>query len=211
MRSIPGMLRGGRRAVRDAVLIGGATLALALSLKAFVLEAVHVPSVSMEEAVRAGDFLFVDKLSYGPATPGHVPFTGITLPVFRLPVLSAPRAGDVVVFHVPAASATSGALYVKRIVGLPGETLEMREGRLLVDGAEAHRCPVRAGTAGGTFAPVRVPSGAYFVLGDNLNNSEDSRVWGCVPGENLVGKAFIVYWSVGSDGIRWSRIGTLIR
>jgi signal peptidase I len=211
MRRIPGTSRGGRRAVREALLIGGATLVLALSLKAFVLDAVHVPSASMERAVRAGDFLFVNKLSYGPASPGHVPFTGISLPVFHLPALSAPRAGDVVLFHVPAASATSGVLYVKRIVGLPGETLEMRDGRLLVDGAQARLYPGRAGTLGGTFAPVRVPSGAYFVLGDNLEDSEDSRVWGCVPEENLVGKAFIVYWSVGSDGVRWSRIGTLIR
>jgi signal peptidase I len=203
--------RGGRRAVRDILLIGGATLVLALSVKTFVLDAVHVPSASMEPAVLAGDFLFVNKLSYGPATPGHVPFTRISLPVFRLPALSAPRAGDVIVFHVPgSAPASSGTLYVKRIVGLPGELVEGKESRLYVNGAAVRRTPAGVNDAGAAFGPVRVPAAAYFVLGDNLPDSEDSRRWGCVPSENIVGKAFTVYWSVGRGGIRWSRIGTVI-
>ena len=206
------MVRGRESVVREMILIGGATLVLALSVKAFVLDAVHVPSVSMEHAVLAGDFIFVNKLSYGPATPGHVPFTSLTLPVVRLPALAPPCAGDVVVFHLPGrGGAEAGALYVKRVVGLPGETVEMREGRLLVDGAAARLYAGRTGTPGPTFAPVRVPEEAYFVLGDNIGDSEDSRVWGCVPAANLVGKAFMVYWSVGPDGIRWSRIGTVIR
>lgn len=219
----PGTPREGRGAVRDLVLIGGATFVLALAVKAFVLDAVHVPSASMEQAVLAGDFLLVNKLSYGPASPGHIPFTRLSLPVFRFPQLTPPRAGDVIVFHVPGraggtpaaggvpagdgAPVSAGALYVKRIVGLPGQTVEMKEGRLFIDGEGARRYP---GGAGGTFGPVRVPEEEYFVLGDNLPDSEDSRVWGCVPAANLVGKAFFIYWSVGSDGIRWHRIGTII-
>jgi signal peptidase I len=203
------------RRVRDLLVIGAAAIVLALSLKAFVLEAVHVPSPSMEGTVLAGDFLLVNKLAYGPATPGHVPLTRIPLPVFRFPPIAAPRAGDVIVFRFPGRtggmSPLPGELFVKRIVGLPGQLIELRGGRLYVEGEPAPSVPGGIAASEQDFGPVRVPADQYFVLGDNLRDSYDSRSWGCVPAANLVGKAFAVYWSIGADGIRWSRIGTVIQ
>jgi signal peptidase I len=203
------------RRVRDLLVIVGTAVVLALCVKAFVLEAIHVPSPSMERTVLAGDFLLVNKLAFGPATPGHVPLTRIPLPVFRFPPLAAPRAGDVIVFRFPGRTAgvppLPGELFVKRIVGLPGQLIEMRGGRLYIEGEPAPPVPGGIPASGEDFGPVRVPVDQYFVLGDNLRDSYDSRSWGCVPAANLVGKAFAVYWSIGADGVRWSRIGTMIQ
>jgi signal peptidase I len=193
---------------------GGLGLAacVALVLRAFAIEPFRIPSESMLPTLRPGDHLFVNKLAYGP----ELPFVGRRLPGFR-----SPRRGDVVVFRAPPGAGPSPFL-VKRIVGLPGDRVRMAEGRLWLNGAPVEQWPTGElwldgrGTplAGGresldghehawlddpgrVSAPFEkvVPSGSYFVLGDNRDHSRDSRSFGPVPYADLVGPVAFLYWS----------------
>jgi signal peptidase I len=256
----PGRARFFRR-VKDAAEILGVTVLLALVLKTFVIDAVHVPSASMENTLLVGDFLLVNKFVYGPCTPRFLPFRGSRLPVFRLPGPGVPRRGDVIVFYAPEEE-THHRLYVKRVVAVPGDTVMIRRGLLTVNGA-AVDLPARARVSGKPapdFGPAVVPKKGemiplgeaeasrweplverdghtcargpggeviidgtpqreyrvgqeyFFVLGDNRDESLDSRSWGFVPFESIVGRAMVVYWSVDPDsGVRWSRTGTVVR
>ncbi|MCB2192258.1 MAG: signal peptidase I [Deltaproteobacteria bacterium] len=173
---------------------GGALLwALVISavLRAGVVQASWVPSGSMEPALLPGDHMLVNKLCYDL----KLPFTGVVL-------LSTgdPQRGDVVVFRNPAGH---GDDLVKRIIGLPGETVEMRgkavyvNGRLLKEGWGRYAPRSHLGEH---FGPFQVPRGSYFMMGDNRDNSYDSRFWnhgqgGFVPREDIVGRADVVLWS----------------
>lgn len=206
-----------------------------LFLRTFLVEAFQIPTASMENTLLVGDFLLVNKVVYGAELPGT--------PV-RLPPLEQPGLGDVVVFEPPSsASRPTGAHYVKRIVGVPGDTLSMRDGTLLRNGVRIeepyakHSRPyedpfsrrflwqrshlLRRGEhrpyrpTRDNWGPIEVPADSFFVLGDNRDNSEDSRYWGFVPGRAIVGKPLLVYYSYdrrGLDpfpwltGIRWNRL-----
>jgi len=269
------------------------TVLVAFLLKLFVVEAFRIPSGSMENTLLVGDFLLVNKIAYGLKTPRYAPLTNLAIPSFTLPAFGSVRRGDVVVFEYPGrhseADGNEPAYYIKRCVGIPGDTVVIRSGQVIVDGREvlppshakssyAGRVRWRdAGPNGGSssvdgnnFGPAIVPkkgdvinltaasaaewrefverehhrleigsSGKilidgnetnsytvrrnyYFVLGDNRGNSLDSRFWGFVPEDNIVGEALVIYWSWdpedpvgGMQGrlskIRWPRIGTLIR
>ena len=202
--------------LRDAAEILGLTVALALAVKTFVVDAVHVPTASMENTLLVGDFVLVNKFVYGPSTPRYMPFTGSRLPVLRLPAPGSPRRGDVIVFYAP--ESTPPRLYVKRLVGLPGDTVMLRGGALVVNGEEVALPPSAkpARTPVPDFGPVVVPADGktllLFVLGDNRDDSLDSRAWGFVPFDRVVGRAMMIYWSVDSrTGIRWGRPGTVVR
>ncbi|MEW5911855.1 MAG: signal peptidase I [Thermodesulfobacteriota bacterium] len=200
---------GARRFLRGW---GGTLLwALVLSavLRAAVVQASWVPSGSMEPALLPGDHLLVNKLCYDL----KLPFTDLAL----LP-LGQPRRGDVVVFKNPLGS---GPDFVKRIVGLPGETVALRDKRVYINGrplpGDWGRYTLRA-TAGDNFGPIRVPADQYFMMGDNRDNSFDSRYWnqgrgGFVPRQDIVGRAEVVLWSWKQFpvSLRWSRSGHLIR
>jgi signal peptidase I len=224
-----------------------ATLACCLFVVTFIAQPVSVETGSMLNAILGGDHLLVNRTVYGgPA------WLGPLLPHREV------RRGDVVVFRHPS---RPHELYVKRVVGLPGETVEIYGTRVYVDGRElpetralaretAPEGPIEVvgeprvaegatwtvyyshlrdlgdgdelsalvSTDRGTVAvgrPFTVPPGQYFCLGDNRDNSEDSRFWGPVPRENVVGRAMLVYWSTDAAGggfgrVRWSRIGTLV-
>ena len=192
------------------------TLVSSLTVKVFVIDAVRVPSPSMEETLLPGDFLLVNKILYGPSTPRVFPFTHASIPWFRLPAFASPRPGDVVVFRFPGempnGEGQGGTLFVKRVVGLPGQSVGVREGAVIVDGTVLRAFPSPpAGRPTPDYGPVVVPPGHYFVLGDNLADSYDSRAWGFLPADHLVGKAFLIYWSAARNGIQWRRIGTIIR
>lgn len=163
-------------------------------IKTNVVEAFWFPSGSMQPTLLIGDHFLVDKRAYA---------SGVL-----------PARGDVVVFVSPVDSKTRLA---KRAVALAGDTVEIREKKLYVNGSlqnesyVRHEDPDHVFTPRDTFGPVVVPEQKFFVLGDNRDKSYDSRFWGFVPGEFLLGRATVLYWSRGDNGPRWERIGVRIR
>jgi signal peptidase I len=195
-------------------------------LRAFFLEAYRIPSPSMIPTLLVGDWLFVNKLIYGP----HVPFTD-----YNLPGIKDPKRGDVVVFKSPTQvdqPSDPNPTLVKRLVGLPGDTLFMRKGILYVNGIAQRQGfsqpnPAMDGTMDSVdplfdwqkplglktsrfgaapaqpshdnWGPIVVPPGKYFMMGDSRYNSKDSRYWSFVPRENIRGKPMFVYYSYNAD------------
>ena len=253
------------------------TAVSAFLLKMFVVEAFRIPSASMERTLLVGDYVLVSKLAYGLRTPRRLPLTATAASALKVALLGAVNRGDVIVFDYPGApngGMTKARIpFVKRCVGLPGDTIQIREGCVVVNGT-AVRFPPGAGQESNTndawWGPVVVPRAGmridldaetvedwrrvleqeghtaaiagdgsvlldgrpaqsytigqdyYFVLGDNRGNSLDSRHWGFVPGDHVIGRAVLVYWSwdprvpAGSlpdafGRVRWNRVGTLIR
>lgn len=268
---------------------------VAFIIKIFLFEAYRIPTGSMEKTLLVGDFLLVTKFTYGATTPRNVPFTDIRLPYFKLPGFKDPERGDIIVFDFPGdkdeLESKEVVNYIKRCVGLPGDTIRVIEKKLYVNGVafpdppgeqfdkitrapnfanpriypkgapwnednygpirvpkkgdkiiiddknfdawrmfalkEGHKLQLAGG--GVTSDGVVLPNGEYtvernylFMMGDNRNNSLDSRFWGFMPEENIVGQAFMLYWSWDATisfanffdllgSIRWSRIGTLIK
>ncbi|MGQ0646020.1 MAG: signal peptidase I [Gemmatimonadaceae bacterium] len=211
-------------------------LFLFLFLHVFIMEAFKIPSGSMEGTLRVGDFLLVNKLLYGAELP---------LTRKRLPAVRAPERGDVIVFKWPPDPSKN---FVKRLVGVPGDTLAMTNGVLVRNGVTveeryvSHTEPesdpsgeefrwqrdflIKTAQASIAYRPSRnnwgpivVPEHEYFVLGDNRDNSLDSRYWGFVPDSLVRGQPFMVYYSYEADSvarfdwltrIRWSRLGERI-
>jgi len=165
-----------------------------------------VPSASMSPTLLVGDHVLADMMSFGARY--RLWSFGRTLRRFR-PV-EAPRSGDIVVVLNPRDTEQE---FMKRVVAVAGETVEMRDRRLYVDGAavdEPFAVYRRGGMpASAQFGPVTVPAGHVFVLGDNRDESIDSRIWGAVPVESVTGLVRAVYWSWdAADGsVRWSRVG----
>ncbi|MBW1787206.1 MAG: signal peptidase I [Deltaproteobacteria bacterium] len=165
---------------------------LALFIRTFAVQAFKIPSGSMEPTLLVGDHILVNKFIYGV----KIPFIRKTLiPIGR------PDRDDVVVFIYPEDTSKD---FIKRIIGLPGDRLEIIEGKILINGREYEDAfgfygePERRTGPGGKrnhFGPVVVPENHLFVMGDNRNHSYDSRFWGFVPMQSVKGKAFIIYWS----------------
>lgn len=143
---------------------------LAVVIRLFILAPFYIPSGSMEPTLRIGDRIIVSKISY---------------------LFSEPKRGDVVVFKYPLDPSRD---FVKRLIGLPGETIALRNSQLLVNGKPVPEDYLPKDLKFADFGPVRVPTGYYLVLGDNRNNSDDSRVWGPLPRQNIIGKAVLIYW-----------------
>lgn len=172
----------------------GVALILALVVRTYVVQAFKIPSESMVATLLIGDHLLVDKLRYR---------------------YSDPQRGDIVVFKYPRNPEVD---YVKRIVGLPGETLEVIGETVYIDGkpldepyARWEPTPFSLGEAY-RFPKVTVPTGTYFMMGDNRNHSQDSRYWGALPRELMYGKAFLIHWSWNGTGwgVRLDRLGRLL-
>jgi signal peptidase I len=229
-------VRGGRRGreasgVAEPWLVDNARgffpiLLAVLVLRSFLAEPFRIPSASMVPTLEVGDFILVNKYAYG-----------IRLPVLdsKLVEVGRPARGDVVVFRYPPDPSQD---FIKRVVGLPGDVVEYRDKTLWVNGqqvqvdldsvylgpddpgarvgvealgAVAHRLMVKPWVED---PPGRwtVPRDQYFVMGDNRDNSRDSRAWGFVPEGNLVGRAFVVWmsWRPSASMPRWERVGTRI-
>jgi signal peptidase I len=198
-----------RSVVREYVEAALWALVLTLFLRAFVIQAFRIPSESMRDTLLVGDFLFVNKFEYGP----KVPFTNV-----RLPGIRHPQRGDVIVFQFPQDPSKD---FIKRCVATPGETVEIQDKRVLVNG-EALREPYVIHTdpevrPGGydyrdNYGPYTVQPGELFMMGDNRDNSNDSRFWGPLRMDLVKGRAMFLYWSW--DGSkhwpRWNRIFNLI-
>ncbi len=205
-------------------------LLVVLVLRSFIVEPFRIPSGSMIPTLMVGDFILVNKYAYG-----------IRLPVVHTKIIDVgePKRGDVVVFRYPR---NPDLDYIKRVIGLPGDHISYRNKRLVINGEvipkkylhpyEArdeyfsehdevyleklgdveHKVlnnKSRTRSAGGEYV---VPDGHYFVMGDNRDNSNDSRFWGFVPEENLVGRAMVIWmhWNFTRSRVDFERIGTVI-
>lgn len=191
--------------IRDGLLLLVAIIILASSLKSCVVEAFKIPSNSMSETVEAGDYVLVNKFIYGARTPSS--FFFIPFPSIQFPAIRPLRQGDIVALYSPLDGLRATKL-LKRCIGLPGDTVMVQDGVLYLNNSVFPRA-YNFNTQ--TFGPIIVPPDSFFVMGDNVNISSDSRDWGCVPMKNLIGKAMIIYWSKSEEGIRWNRIGMLVR
>ena len=191
---------------------------LALFIRTFVVQAFKIPSGSMLPTLQIGDHLLVNKFIYGL----RMPFSGKLLVPWKNPV-----RGDVVVFRFPKDRKID---YIKRVVAVAGDKVEIVDKHLMINDAEvvdlqAHFTTSEVIKASASprdnFGPVVVPEGKIFVMGDNRDNSYDSRFWGFVDQTDIRGKAFILYWSWDIEtsmlsvdrllSIRWSRIGDVIQ
>jgi signal peptidase I len=271
-------------------------LIASIIVKTFIFDAFRIPSGSMENTLLAGDFIIVSKIGFPVKTPKRLPFTNVEIPqVTLIPQVASLNRGDVIVFKFPGERdelvASENVNYIKRLIGLPGDIVQIRDRIIYVNGEKFNEPPtvkvnydfiapkglpnpfifpegsdfnednygpiivpykgmevelnsknirqwkiiiereghsVEVGDEGEIFIDG-VKTGRYviekdyaFVMGDNRNNSLDSRYWGFVPVENIIGKAILIYWSWGSEipffklaeklkSIRWERIGKRIR
>jgi signal peptidase I len=175
---------------------------LALFIRTFVVQAFKIPTGSMEENLLIGDHLLVNKFVFGPTATG--------LERALLPIGTIKR-GDVIVFKYPEEPDRD---FIKRVIGLPGETVEVREKKVYVNGKALDEPYVHFLQPPNTnsefhettsfdvrerYGPVTVPPNQYFVMGDNRDNSQDSRYWGFLPRENVKGKALVIYWSYQAE------------
>src|SRR6476646_2092636 len=169
--------------------------AIVLGMRIFVGEASVVPTASMEGTILVGDHLFMDKLLYGPEIP---------LVHWRLPVLKSIHRGDIIVFRYPKDVKET---FLKRVTALGGDRLEIKNGVLYVNSQPVvepyavHHAPVHNPLE--SWGPTVVPEGKLFVMGDNRDNSSDSRDWGFVPMSNVIGEPLFVYWSYDAPTARW--------
>lgn len=177
--------------VRETVEVIIVALLLAFVIKVFAFELYKIPSGSMIPTLLVGDRIVVVKFIYGP----RLPFVSK-----RLPGMREPKRGEIVVFVAPSPEDRQKA-FIKRFIASEGETVEISNGKLLVDGKpvdepEAFRKVYyyNRGDFGVEGKPIKVPKDSYFVLGDNSASSKDSRYWGFVPKNFLIGKAVLVIW-----------------
>lgn len=177
-------------------------LVLALITRAMVIQAFRIPTSSMEDTLLVGDFLLVNKFVYG----AKIPFTDVTLPKIR-----EPKRGDVIVFRHP----TENKDFIKRCIAVGGDKIETRNDVVYVNGSPLKEpyVSLKGFSSQPNFGPVVVPQGSIFMMGDNRNNSWDSRAWGPLPLQYVKGKAIVIYfsWDKHKHMPRWSRIGRLIR
>ena len=179
----------------EVIVVGLLVVSL---FRAVVAQAYQIPSGSMERTLLVGDFLFINKMIYGPEiAPG---WKGKNLFDIRFPAIRKPRPGDIIVFRYPL---DPGVDYIKRCVAVEGQSVEVRDKVLYVDGKERKEPYVVHGdprllpspSPRDNFGPIMVPKDHIFMMGDNRDNSYDSRFWGPLPLENVKGKAMFLYLS----------------
>ncbi len=181
----------GRRILRE-ILSWAWVLAAFLVIEGTLVQARVIPSSSMEQTLLIGDHLLISRFGYD----AELPFTGWHLPLWR-----NPQRQQVIIFRAPLAGSPD---FVKRVIGIPGDQVEIRSGVVWVNARPLVE-PYLGGTpnAAENFGLVRVPRDSYFVLGDNRNNSYDSRYWGFVPRSAIVGTPLVIYMSLRAPGEAW--------
>ena len=163
------------RFVLEIVLIVGAAFVLALVIQQFVVKPFEIPSGSMEPTIAEGDRILCNRFIYRFADP---------------------KRGDVAVFN----SDLSTVPLIKRIIGLPGDRIAVKDGRLYLNGQPQNEPELKDQYIQGEFPEITVPEGRYFMMGDNRNNSDDSRFIGTIPRKAILGKAFARYWPLSRIG-----------
>jgi len=195
--------------VREYAEAIGIAILIAFFIRSFVVQAFKIPSGSMKPTLLIGDHILVNRFIYG-----------IKIPYFRKTVLPVgdPKRGDVVVFIYPEDRSKD---FIKRVVGIGGDTIEIRNKKIYLNSLpdnDTHGVYTDDFIIPGSiqprdnFGPVTVPRGSIFVMGDNRDQSYDSRFWGFVYLKDVLGKAFIIYWSWDREnlGIRWNRLGQIL-
>jgi signal peptidase I len=185
---------------------------LALFVRTWVVQAFKIPTASMENNLLVGDHLLVNKFSFGPTAN---PLERAVLPVRDI------HRGDIVVFKYPDEPERD---FIKRVIGLPGDTVELRNKKVHVNGQPldepyvhflepASEGEVTSFDVRERYGPVTVPQGQYFVMGDNRDNSQDSRYWGFLPRHYVKGRALMIYWSYesGADQVQDDGLGATIK
>jgi signal peptidase I len=189
---------------------------LALFIRTFVVQAFKIPTGSMENNLLIGDHLLVNKMVFGPTVS---PIERRTMPVGSI------KRGDVVVFKYPEEPDRD---FIKRVIGLPGETLEVREKKVYINGrpldepyvhflqpptSSSEYAEVTSFDVRERYGPVTIPADQYFMMGDNRDNSQDSRYWGFLPRELVKGKALVIYWSyeAGREDYQENGAGATLR
>ena len=204
--------KSGLRENVEAILIA---VLLALFIRTFVVQAFKIPSGSMKETLQIGDHILVNKFIYGV----KIPFVQKTL----IPI-KEPRREDIIVFKYPENPKLD---FIKRVIGVEGDVIEIKNKKLYVNSKrmdrqyavfmDSYTIP-SVYNKRDSFGPVTVPQNALFVMGDNRDNSKDSRFWGFVDLSAVKGKAFMIYWSWNKDNsksvldyVRWNRIGNMLK
>lgn len=213
------------REYTEAIIVA---MLLAFAIRVFIVQAFKIPSGSMIPTLQIGDHILVSKLSYGIQWPGDCRFKMALPPMTcyttkNLVVFGPPQRADVIVFRYPEDEEKD---FIKRIVGIPGDSVQIRNKVVYVNGAvvpdQAYTQRVDPGIIDGAinprdnYGPVTVPEHSYFVMGDNRDQSLDSRFWGYVREEKIRGRALRIYWSWSGQGswqewVRWERIGKAIQ
>jgi signal peptidase I len=191
----------------EAILVA---VLLALFIRTFIVQAFKIPSGSMKQTLQIGDHILVNKFIYGVKLPF---LQKVIIP------LKTPQRGDIIVFKFPVEPEKD---FIKRVVGIPGDTIEGRDKQIFVNNqpvveqyaiqTDPHIYPKGMQTRD-NFGPITVPENALFVMGDNRDQSFDSRFWGFVDMKVVSGKAFMIYWSWDKDnfGVRWDRIFQILK
>ncbi len=194
------------REYAEAIIIA---ILIAAFIRTFVVQAFKIPSGSMKPTLEIGDHILVNKFSYG-----------VKLPYLRNTIIpiGQPQRGDIAVFIYPEDKTKD---FIKRVIAVGGDTVEIRNKKIFLNGAPmqdpfgVHVEDIiypKSLQRRDNLGPIKVPEGTIFVMGDNRDQSYDSRFWGFVKLEDVIGKAFIIYFSWDSDDntVRWSRIGKLL-
>jgi len=191
----------------EAIIIA---IILALFIRTFIIQAFKIPSGSMIPTLQIGDHILVNKFIYGV----KIPFFNKTIIPYK-----NPKTGDIIVFQYPVEPDKD---FIKRVIGVPGDLVQVKNKKVFVNNApldhdrgmytDMHLISGQINPRD-NFGPITVPAGSYFVMGDNRDNSYDSRFWGFVNETQIRGKALIIYWSWNSEdfGVRWRRIGSIIQ
>ena len=190
----------------EAILIA---LLLALLIRTFIVQAFKIPSGSMEKTLLIGDHILVSKFSYGIHIPNEIPFINAKLFDDIVLFSSVPERGDIIVFKFPKDETRD---FIKRVIALPGDLLEVRRQKVFINNKPYKDARARHTESPSDsplvprddFGPILIPEGHVFVMGDNRENSQDSRYWGYLNVKKIRGKALIIYWS-------WDRIESWVR
>ena len=172
--------QSGLRNVLEWIVIAGGALLVAFVIKTFLLQAFYIPSLSMAPTLQINDRVLVNKVSYD---------------------LHDVHRGDLVVFKSPPNEGSETKDLIKRVIGLPGETVESREGRMMVNGQVLDEPYLDTDVVTGPLEKVTIPPNHVWVMGDNRSNSRDSRFFGAIPESLIIGRAFVRVWPVTAIGL----------
>lgn len=163
--------------IKELPLLIIVAFVVAWAIKSFIIQPFFIPSGSMEPTFFDGDHVLVNKFVYR---------------------FSKPERGDVIVFKYPLDTSKD---YIKRVIAVGGETVEVRSGDVFINGKEIYEPYLKSEVVGSDYGPIKIPANKFFVLGDNRDNSSDSRTWGLLPPKNILGRAVVLYWPLNRVGI----------